>query len=69
MFADGGHATVLKPLQDQVSQFDVWSYGVGTRFKVFDYVSGMIAYSVPMVSQTYTQARDPRVNFRIWGEF
>lgn len=69
VFADGGHATVLKPLPEQVSQFDVWSYGVGTRFKVFDYVSGMVAYSVPMVSQTYTQARDPRVNFRIWGEF
>ncbi len=69
VFADGGHATVLRPLVEQVSQFDVWSYGVGTRFKVFDYVSGMVAYSVPMVSQTYTQARDPRVNFRIWGEF
>lgn len=69
MFADGGHATVLKPLPDQVSQFDVWSYGAGTRFKVFDYVSGMIVYSVPMISQAYTQARNPRVNFRIWGEF
>jgi hypothetical protein len=29
----------------------------------------MVAYSVPMVSQAYTQARNPRVNFRIWGEF
>lgn len=69
VFADGGHATVQKPLAEQVSRFDVWSYGVGTRFKVFDYVSGMVAYSVPMVSQAYTQARNPRVNFRIWGEF
>jgi hemolysin activation/secretion protein len=68
-FADGGHATVLIPLPEQQSKFDVWSYGVGTRFKVFNTVSGMIAYSVPMVSQAYTQANNPRVNFRIWGEF
>jgi hemolysin activation/secretion protein len=68
-FADAGVATVLHPLTDQQSKFDVWSYGVGTRFKVFDYVNGMVAYSVPMVSQTYSQARDPRVNIRIWGEF
>ncbi|ABD88468.1 ShlB/FhaC/HecB family hemolysin secretion/activation protein [Rhodopseudomonas palustris] len=68
-FADGGHATVLTSLPEQRAQFDVWSYGVGTRFKVFNYVNGMIAYSVPMVSQAFTQANDPRVNFRIWGEF
>lgn len=60
---------MLKPLPDQQSQFDVWSYGVGTRFKVFNYMNGMLAYSVPMISQTYTQAHDPRFNFRIWGEF
>jgi hemolysin activation/secretion protein len=68
-FADAGIATVLHSLPGQQSQFDVWSYGVGTRFKMFDKVSGMIAYSVPMVSQTYSRARDPRVNIRIWGEF
>jgi hemolysin activation/secretion protein len=68
-FTDAGRATVLRPLPEQQSQFDLWSYGVGTRFKMFNYLNGMLAYSVPMVSQTYTQARDPRVNFRIWGEF
>lgn len=68
-FADAGTVNVLHPLPDQQSKFDVWSYGIGTRFKVFDYVSGMVTYSVPMISQTFTQARDPRVNFRIWGEF
>ena len=68
-FADAGTVTILHPLPEQQSKFDVWSYGIGTRFKVFDYVNGMVAYSVPMVSQTYTQARNPRVNFRIWGEF
>ncbi|MGO4712923.1 ShlB/FhaC/HecB family hemolysin secretion/activation protein [Bradyrhizobium sp. 2TAF24] len=68
-FADGGHASIHRPLISQDRTFDIWSYGVGTRFKVFDTFNGVVAYSVPMVSQTYTHAGDPRVNFRIWGEF
>jgi len=68
-FADAGVATVLHPLPEQQSQFDLWSYGVGSRFKMFDYINGTLVYSVPMISQTYTSARSPRVNFRIWGEF
>jgi hemolysin activation/secretion protein len=68
-FADAGHVNVRRPLPEQQSKFDVWSYGAGTRFKVFDGFNGMIAYSVPMVSQTYTHAGSARVNFRLWGEF
>ncbi|KRQ90407.1 ShlB/FhaC/HecB family hemolysin secretion/activation protein [Bradyrhizobium valentinum] len=68
-FADAGTVTTLKPLPEQQSKFDVWSYGVGARFKMFNYLNGTLVYSVPMVSQAYTEARNPRVNFRIWGEF
>ncbi|MET0879199.1 MAG: ShlB/FhaC/HecB family hemolysin secretion/activation protein [Tardiphaga sp.] len=68
-FADAGHVSVQRPQSEQQSKFDVWSYGAGTRFKVFDTFNGMVAYSVPMVSQAYTQAGSGRVNFRLWGEF
>ncbi len=68
-FADGGLATVLQPLAEQQAQFDLWSYGGGLRFKMFDYLNGMVACSVPMITQAYTHARDARLNFRIWGEF
>jgi hemolysin activation/secretion protein len=68
-FADAGTVTVLHPLAEQQSKFDVWSYGVGARFKMFNYLNGTLVYSVPQVSQAYTEARNPRVNFRIWGEF
>jgi hypothetical protein len=61
--------SIQRPLPEQQSKFDVWSYGAGTRFKVFDGVNGMVAYSVPMISQTYSQAGAGRVNFRLWGEF
>ncbi|WP_024506327.1 ShlB/FhaC/HecB family hemolysin secretion/activation protein [Bradyrhizobium sp. ARR65] len=69
VFTDAGQATVLKPLPDQVSHFEEWSYGLGTRFKFFDHVNGMVVGSLPMISQAYTRANNPRVNFRIWGEF
>ena len=68
-FADAAHATVLRPSSEQQSEFDIWSYGAGTRFKVFDGFNGMIAYSVPMVTQAYTHGGSSRVNFRLWGEF
>lgn len=68
-FTDAGTAVVLRPQVEQQSTFNVWSYGVGARFKMFDYLNGTLVYSVPMVSQTYSAARNPRVNFRIWGEF
>ena len=68
-FADAGHVSIQRPLTEQQSKFDVWSYGAGTRFKVFDMFNGMVAYSVPMISQSYSQAGSGRVNFRLWGEF
>ncbi|MGY3603727.1 MULTISPECIES: ShlB/FhaC/HecB family hemolysin secretion/activation protein [unclassified Bradyrhizobium] len=68
-FADAAHVSIQKPLPDQQSAFNLWSYGVGTRFKVFNAFNGMFALSVPMVSQTYTRAGDPRFNVRLWGEF
>jgi hemolysin activation/secretion protein len=68
-FADGGHVSIQRPLPEQLSQFELWSYGLGARFKVFNGVNGMAVLSVPMTNQTYTRAGDPRFNFRLWGEF
>lgn len=68
-FVDGGYAALHDPLPDQQASFVEWSYGLGTRFKAFEYLNGMVAYSVPMVTQAYTHANSPRVNFRLWGEF
>lgn len=68
-FADAGTARLNEPLPEQQAQFDLWSYGVGTRFRMFDYFNGMVALAVPMVTQSHSQARDPRLHFRVWGEF
>ncbi len=40
--------------------------GVGTRFKVFNYMNGMLALSVPMISR-HTRRRAIRVSISAFG--
>ncbi|PPQ31753.1 hemin-binding protein [Rhodoblastus sphagnicola] len=68
-FTDAGRASTLRPLPSQQTEFSVWSYGVGSRFKIFNYFNGVLTFAVPQISQTYTRAGNERVNFRFWGEF
>ncbi|MBV8924422.1 MAG: ShlB/FhaC/HecB family hemolysin secretion/activation protein [Bradyrhizobium sp.] len=68
-FADAGHVEIQHALPEQQDKFDLWSYGVGTRFKVFNTINGVLAFSVPMTNQAFTRAGNPRVNVRVWGEF
>ena len=64
-----GHGS-YEPLAEQQSKFDLRSYGVGTRLKMFNYLNGMLlrrhAAGQPSILEV---ANIQRVNFRIWGEF
>jgi hemolysin activation/secretion protein len=68
-FVDAGRVTIQRPLIEQDEHFDLWSYGVGSRFKMFNVANGLLALSVPMTSQAFTRAGHLRLNVRIWGEF
>jgi hemolysin activation/secretion protein len=68
-FADGATVAIFSPLPEQQDQFKLASYGLGTTFKFLDYANGMVALAVPVVTQAYTVAHDPRLLFRVWGEF
>jgi len=68
-FFDKGVAEVRYPAAEEQAHFNLWSFGFGARLKMFDHVNGLLVYSTPMVDQTYTRAKEPRVNFRVWGEF
>lgn len=68
-FVDAGTARINDPMLDQQSRFNLWSYGVGTRFKLFNHFNGMIAYAVPMVTQGDSRKNDHRVLFNARGEF
>jgi len=69
VFADAGRVRIFDPLIEQQAQFDLASYGVGTRVKLLQYLQGMILVGIPLVSQQVTVANEPRVSFRVWGEF
>ncbi|HTV33514.1 MAG TPA: ShlB/FhaC/HecB family hemolysin secretion/activation protein [Methylocella sp.] len=68
-FFDGASAMILQPLPEQRSSFDLYSFGVGARLKLANHLNGMVVLSVPMITQSFTKARERRVNFRLWGEF
>lgn len=68
-FADGGHLSIKEALSEQKDSFNLWSVGVGTRFRLLDYFNGSLDLGVPMITQGDTEKGHPRVHFRVWGEF
>ena len=72
-FIDAGFATMNDPLPGERTRYDAWSFGAGVNVKAFDYVNGSLVLAMPMVRQPgpgdVTSSRDPRVLFRVWGEF
>jgi hemolysin activation/secretion protein len=68
-FVDGGLTMIHKPLPEQEQHFQLWSYGVGTRFKLADHLDGSLALAVPMLDQSNTNANEPRVLFNVSGSF
>jgi len=65
IFGEGGELTLLDPLPDQQSRFDLASIGVGTRFNVGDHLNGQCDAGYPLIDETYTKAHDLRVTFRL----
>ena len=68
-FADVGRVRIHDPLPEQQSQFELASYGVGTRVKTLKHINGYFFFGMPLISQQVTVAHNPRFGFRIWGEF
>ncbi len=69
VFGDAGRVKTLEPLLQQQAVFNLASYGIGTRFKLFDHINGMAVFAMPVISQAFTTANQPRVLFRISGDF
>lgn len=68
-FADWGTTRIYDPLEEQTSRFDMWSYGFGTKFRVFDRFTGMIAVATPMIDLGTTKKNSHRVLFSVGGDF
>ena len=68
LFLDGGETTLNDPLPQQTSQFNLWSYGIGTTIKIFNHVNGEFFIGIPQVTQAPNQANHPLFSFRLWAE-
>jgi hemolysin activation/secretion protein len=68
-FADAAYVDIREPLQDQQSNFNLASYGLGSRCKTFNGLNSMVVVAMPLINQAFTHANDPHVLFRVWGEF
>jgi hemolysin activation/secretion protein len=68
-FADAGFARIHEPLINQQVQFDLASYGVGVRLKTLDHLNAIVFIANPLTTQQVSVANNPRVSFRVWGEF
>lgn len=68
-FVDGGFVSLINPLPDVQSRFNIASIGGGLRVKLLGHFSGEVLGSYPLLTTTDTQRGDPRVTFSVKGEF
>lgn len=68
-FLDGGTVTLNQPLPEQVSVFNLASYGFGSRIRLLHYLNGSLDLGIPLISQQPVVAYSPLLTFRIFGEF
>jgi len=68
VFLDGGVTTLNDPLPEQTSQFDLWSYGIGSTIKIFDHLSGEFLIGVPQITQGPSVANQPLFTFLLRAE-
>lgn len=68
-FADAGRTRIKSPLIEQQQQFDMASFGFGSRMRAMQYLNAMVLVGLPLIGQQETIAWDPRISFRLWGEF
>ncbi len=68
-FLEGGRVTINQPLPDQLAFWNMESYGIGSRIRMFKYLNGSIDVGVPLITQTPVIANSYLVTFRLFGEF
>lgn len=68
-FLEGGRLTLNDALPEQKDRFDLASYGIGTRIKLWDHFNGSLDAAFPLVTQGSTEADDLFLSFRVWADF
>jgi hemolysin activation/secretion protein len=68
-FVDAGFVTLRDPLPEQTSRFELASYGLGSRLKLYDHFNGSIDAGFPLVDSGETLAGDLLLTFRVSADF
>jgi hemolysin activation/secretion protein len=64
-FGDAAWVTVNKPLAEVKSDFQLASYGIGTRLKLIDYLTGSLDVAFPILAGPNTKAGPPVLTFEV----
>jgi hemolysin activation/secretion protein len=68
-FFDGAQLRLREPLPEQQARFTLSSVGVGTSFKLGQYLSGRIDIGYPLKAGPRTEKNDTRVNFNLTANY
>ncbi|CAN5763291.1 ShlB/FhaC/HecB family hemolysin secretion/activation protein [soil metagenome] len=68
-FLEGGRLTLRDPLPEQQDQFDLASWGIGSRMRLFGHLSGSVDVAWPLIDQGTTSEGETIVTFRVWTDF
>ena len=69
VFADGGYVRVRSPLPEQTDAFTLVSIGGGTRFQLFKYLKGNVAFGLALIDGAATKAGSGQLTFSVKTEF
>ncbi|WP_260396785.1 ShlB/FhaC/HecB family hemolysin secretion/activation protein [Variovorax sp. KBW07] len=68
-FADAARLRLKSPLPEQNDRFSLYSVGLGTTFKIGQYLSGRVDFGYPLTDGARTKKHDPRVNFSLTANY
>jgi hemolysin activation/secretion protein len=68
-FLEGGRLGLMSALPEQQDRFDLASYGIGTRVKIYQHFNGSVDFSIPLITQGDTIESEPFISFRLWADF
>lgn len=68
-FADAARLRLKSPLPEQDDRFSLYSVGLGTTFKVGQYLAGRVDIGYPLIDGPRTRKHDPRVNFSLTATY
>jgi hemolysin activation/secretion protein len=69
LFTDVGWTAIHEALPETWPNAGLWSVGAGTRFRLFGHMGGDVEFGLPLRSQGTTEKMQPRIQFRVWGDF